>query len=131
MSLRHPRVIAWEAKLKRIFDQIDQTLEDRYGRRYPLHPARPPRGSTSNPEADGLFNIGASFTPGFGSKSGRGYVVDVRMMTLAGVPRDVQEKMEDEVAELLRSMLPEHFPGRDLRVARDGHVFKITGDLRI
>lgn len=128
---RHPLVIAWEEKLKRVFDEIDHELEERYGDRYPLHPNRPTRGETANPEDDGLFNVGASFTAGYGSQRGRGYVVSVRMVTLARVPADVQEQMENEVAVMLRERLPSIFPGRDLRVERDGHVFKITGDLSV
>lgn len=128
---RHPLVIAWEEKLKRVFDEIDHELEERYGDRYPLHPNRPTRGETANPEDDGLFNVGASFTAGYGSQRGRGYVVSVRMVTLARVPADVQEQMENEVAVMLRERLPSIFPGRDLRVDRDGHVFKITGDLSV
>ena len=53
------------------------------------------------------------------------------MVTLARVPADVQEQMENEVAVMLRERLPSIFPGRDLRVERDGHVFKITGDLSV
>jgi len=129
--MRHPKVIAWEENLKRVFDQIDHALEDKYGQQYQLHPSRPVRGATSNPEADGLFNVGASFTPGYGSASGRGYVVEVLMITLEFVPPEVQEQMENEVADMLRQSLPQYFPGRDLSVDRDGHVFKITGDLSV
>jgi len=129
--MRHPKVIAWEESLKRIFDQIDDALEEKYNQRFQLFPSRPRRGATANPESDGLFNIGASFTPGYGSASGRGYVVEVRMLTLENVPPDIQEKMQNEVADRLRQSLPEVFPGRDLRVVRDGHIFKITGDLSL
>ncbi|HMO51669.1 MAG TPA: hypothetical protein PKE26_10695 [Kiritimatiellia bacterium] len=128
---RHPLVIAWEENLKRIFDDIDHELEAEYGDRYPLHPNRPPQGATANPEDDGLFNIGASFTAGYGSEHGRGYILNVRMVTLARVPADVQAYMEDRVVERLRERLPAIFPGKDLRVERDGHVFKITGDLSV
>lgn len=131
MSLRDARVQAFEQGLKRVFDRIDQELEDRYGHQYSLHPARSPSGATGNPQMDGLFNIGAAFTAGFGSTFGPGYVVDVRMTTLDHVPPDVQEAIEKEVVELLRQWLPEEFPGRNLRVERDGHGFKIVGDLSI
>lgn len=129
MSFRDPRVLAWEETLKRVFDEIDHQLEDQYGGTYPLHPARAARGKTANPESDGLFNIGASFSPGYGSRSGRGYVVDARMATPAAVPEHVILAIEEDVAARLRVLLPEHFPGRNLEVVRDGHVFKITGDL--
>ena len=121
----------WEDRLKSVFDQIDIELEERYGGRYPLHPARARRGTTANHESDGLFNIGAAFTPGFGSEHGKGYVVSVRMVTLASVPEDVRETIREAVADRLEVLLPEAFPERDLRVERDGEVYKIVGDLSV
>ena len=131
MSFRDSRTTAFEAGLKRVFDRIDDELESRYGDRYPLHPARPAGGQTGNPEMDGLFNIGAAFSAGYGSEYGPGYLVNVRMVTLRAVPPKVQEQMEEEVAAQLRRLLPEIFPGRTLHVDRDGHVFKIHGDLSL
>ncbi|HMP76177.1 MAG TPA: hypothetical protein PKE12_07775 [Kiritimatiellia bacterium] len=131
MSFRDPRTRAFEAGLKRVFDRIDHELEIRHGDRYRLHPSRPATGETGNPEMDGLFNVGAAFSAGFGSAHGPGYLVNVRMVTLQSVPPDVQEAMEDEVVALLRQWLPDEFPGRTLYVDRDGHVFKIHGDLSL
>jgi hypothetical protein len=129
--MRGPRVRAWERKLKRVFDRIDDTLEERYGRLYKRHPNRPPRGTTANKESDGLFNVGASFSAGFGSELGRGYVVNVRMATLARVSPEDQKRIEDTVAERLKEELPKAFPGRELHVDRDGPVYKIYGDLSL
>jgi hypothetical protein len=129
--MRHPKAIAWEEKLKRIFDEIDDRLEERYGSRFPLHPARPPRGATTNPESDGLFDVGAAFTPGFGSEMGPGYLVEIRMATLKDVPDGVQKQIQEEVIQMLGEKLPLAFPGRDLRVSNDGGVFKIHGDLSL
>lgn len=129
--MRDPRTVDWEKRLKQVFDRIDEHLEARYGGRFPLHPARAARGHTANEESDGLFNVGASFSPGFGSKLGRGYVVNVRMVTLARVPSDLREAIEDEVAGLLRKELPRAFPGARLNVERDGPVYKIYGDLAL
>ena len=129
MSYRDPRVTAWERKLEGLFHEIDHIMEDRHGDRYPLHPNRPAHGTTSNPSADGLFNLGAAFSPGFGSEHGRGYIVSIRLSTLERIPPDVMERMEQEILALLREKLPAVFPGRALRVERDGHAFKIIGDL--
>lgn len=129
--MQHPKLVEWEKKLKAVFDCIDAELEKKYGSRYPLHPARPEHGATANPEQSGLFNIGASFTAGFGSALGPGYVVEVRMATLAEVPAEVREQIEAEVVEKLRARLPALFPGRELKVERDGHNFKIHGDLSL
>ena len=125
------RVETWEKKLKKLFDEIDYELEERFGAMYDLHPARAKRGATSNKEQDGLFDIGASFSAGFGSERGRGYVVDVDMITLDRVPVDVQMHIEELVAEKIREKLPKFFPGRELKVKRDGTVFKIIGDLSL
>lgn len=131
MSYRDPRVQAFETGLKRVFDRIDRELESRHGQRFILHPARPSDGMTGNPQMDGLFNIGAAFSAGYGSTHGPGYIVDVRMVTVEHVPPAVQEEWEAEVVELLRRWLPAEFPGRSLHIDRDGHVFKIHGDLHL
>ena len=126
-----PRLTAWEDKLYDLLREIDAILEDEYGRKWPLHPSRPARGIAANPQYDGLFRITASFTAGYGSEYGAGYVFRVEIVTLSHVPADVREAIENEAAELLRHGLPVKFPGRQLSVERDGHVFKIFGDLSI
>ncbi len=131
MSFRDPRVTAWEKKLEEVFNDIDNIMEERYGGKYPLHPSRPERGATSRPSADGLFDLGAAFSAGFGSIHGRGYAISMRLSTLARVPPEVMEKIEQEVLELLEERLPKAFPCRDLRIERDGHSFKIVGDLSV
>ena len=78
-----------------------------------------------------MFNVGASFSAGFGSRLGPGYVVEVRLATLERVPPPIREKIEEEVVDLLRHELPKAFPERHMRVDRDGPVFKIYGDLRL
>lgn len=129
--MRHPKAIGWEAKLKSVFDRIDDRLEARYGSRYPLHPNRPPRGTTASREMDGLFNVGAAFSAGYGSRIGRGYVVEILMATPARIPPPVMEKIEEEVVGLLGEELALEFPGRTLKVSRDGPVYKIHGDLSL
>ena len=124
-------VIFWEARLKRMFDEIDDEIEERFGKLYNLHPARPRRGATSNKEQDGLFDIGASFSAGFGSRFGRGYVLDIDMITLDRVPHAVRELIEQSVVDLIREKLPLHFPAKDLEVKRDRNIFKICGDLSL
>ncbi len=129
--MKHPRLAEFETALKRLFDSVNDQLEAKYGNRFELHPARPRHGQTSNRSHDGLFNVGASFTAGYGSRLGRGYVVQVDMVTLENVPREVQEQIEQEAVELVRQKLPYYFPHRHLTVERDRNVFKIRGDLRL
>ena len=129
--MKHPRLAEFEKRLKQLFDAIDDHLEEKYGSRYKLHPARPSRGATGNKAQDGLFNVGATFTPGFGSRHGRGYVVQIDMVTLDNVSSDVREEIEQEVADLVNEKLPYYFPERELTVSRDRNVYKIHGDLRL
>ena len=122
---------AFEERLHGVLSEIDGALEEHWGARWPLHPARPPRGNAANPQYDGLFRVTASFTAGYGSRLGPGYVFRVEMSTLAHVPAPEREAIEAEAAALLREGLAKAFPGRDLRVDRDGPVLKIHGDLSL
>ena len=127
--VRHHKAVAWEKHLRMVFDKIDDALESKYGHLYPLHPARARRGTAANKAYDGLFNVGAAFSAGFGSEHGKGYIVRVQMVTLSSVPTDIREVIEEEVATMLRTGLAEAFPKRQLTVSRDGPVYKIHGDL--
>jgi len=129
--MRHPKLVAWEKKLKDILDKIDIYLEDTYGRKYTLHPSRSKRGTTSNKSHDGLFSIGASFTAGYGSEYGRGYVVDVDMVTLENVPESVRKRIDEDVIKMLKRELPTGFPGKNLKIHKDRNVIKIHGDLSL
>ncbi len=129
--MRHPRLIEFDATLKRLFDSVNDELEERYGDQYPLHPARPRHRETANRAHDGLFNVGASFTAGYGSRLGRGYVVQVDMVTLEQVPPAARAGIEQEAVDLVERKLPYYFPHRRLTVERDRHAFKIHGDLRL
>ena len=121
-------MVEFDDRMKKLFDEVDSYIEDRYGDRYPLHPVRPARGETANPEMDGLFNIGANFTPGFGSELGRGYLIDVAMSTLEKVDENVRREIYEAAAEKVKELLPLHFPDRELTVRRDKNHFKIQGD---
>ena len=129
--MRHPKTRAWERQLSQLFNRIDVELEQKYGDLYPLHPARPRHGATANPSQSGLFNVNAAFTGGFGSEHGAGYLLDVDMVTLTHVPDDVELHILEDVVARLREELPSVFPGRELQVSREGHSFKIHGDLSL
>lgn len=126
------KVERWDARLKSVFDEIDRELEAVDGLRHvPLHPVRPPAGSTSNPEDDGVLELGANYTVGIGSKYGPGYVLRIRVATLENVPPEAYRMLEETVVEKLRQKLPAAFPGANLSVDRDGAVYKIHGDLSL
>ena len=127
----HPKMVEFDRRMKELFDEVDHYIEDLYGDRYELHPARPRRGETSNPEADGLFNIGAVFSPGFKSKLGRGYIIHKKMSTLEKVDDDVRREIYVKAAEKVKELLPVYFPDRKLTVNCTGRYFKIKGDFSL
>ncbi len=129
--MRGREVEKFETRLKQLFDRIDDELEDRWGETYPLHPSRPRRGQAVNKELDGLFNIGASFSAGYGSEHGRGYVIEVRLVTLSTIEESVWEEIRKYCSRRITELLPEYFPRRDLELVQEGNTFKITGDLSL
>ncbi len=129
--MRHRKAKQWEMKLKAVFDEIDITLEKEYGDRFSLHPARAKQGTTSNPEMDGLFNVGASYSGGFGSKLGPGYVVDIRLSTLQRIPKALKVDLRSRVQTILQEKLPSAFPGKKLQVDEERDHLRIHGDLSL
>ena len=129
--MRHIKAKKWEQRLKSVFDEIDRELEKAYADRFALHPSRSPEGTTSNPEMDGLFNVGASYSGGFGSKLGPGYVVDIRLSTLQRIPKELKLELRDRVQALLIEKLPSAFPGKPLAVASERTHLRIHGDLSL
>lgn len=127
----HPKQVILEQTFKKMFDEIDDIMEERYGELWPLHPNRLSRGLTANKESDGLFNVGVSFSAGFGSKFGRGYVVDLRVSTLNFLPAEKREELYSEVAKLIEERLPIFFPTRELKIVRDENIYKIVGDFSL
>ncbi len=121
----------WEETLKGVFDTLDHELEAEYGTRYTLHPSRPAHGTTTNPEADGLFNVGAAFSAGFGSKYGPGYVVEIILSTLTNVPDEVRDEIKVKVLQGLEKRLSLAFPGKELHVSEENGVIRIHGDLSL
>jgi hypothetical protein len=127
----HPKLAEFSRTLEGLFHEVDAELEEKRGGCFPLHPNRPGRGETTNPEMDGLFEIAPDFTAGLGSEKGRGYLVSLRVATLETVPPGQFESFMEEAALLIAEKLPEFFPGRALAVVRDGRRFKITGDFSL
>jgi hypothetical protein len=129
--MRHQRVEEWESKLNDLLKQVDSVLEEKFGSQLPLHPARAARDTTANPQLDGLFRVNASFTAGFGSKLGKGYVIQIDTVTLESLPAEIRRTIEQHAVELIHKGLVHVFPGKDLKLKRDGPVWKIVGDLTL
>ena len=127
--MRNPLVEFWEEKLNGLLRQVITKLEEEHGAVVPRHPARPAHGETPNPQNDGLFRITATFTPGFGSQWGKGYVLDIEPVTLDAFPREVWTVVEAKACRMIQDGLESVLPGRRLELKRDGTVWKITGDL--
>lgn len=131
MSMAHPKLIQREKDIREIFYKIDEYLEEKYAGIFPLRPNRPETGATACPEMDGLFNVGAVFTPGFGSNYGRGYIVQIDLATFSQVEPELRQNIEAEVKAMLEKGLEQKFPGRELKVEKDGTCLKIFGDLSL
>ncbi len=129
--MRHSAAVKWEEQLDDAMHELDRFLEDKYSGQYVLHPARPQRGKTTNPSQDGLFSIAANFSLGLGSKIGKGYVVDIKLVTLEKVSDDVRNEIEQIALEKLGELLPQYFPGVHLDITKDGSVLKVYGDLSL
>jgi hypothetical protein len=127
----HPKLVSFTNALEALFREVDDFLEDEWGGTYQIHPNRPGRGATDNPEMDGLFEIAPDFTPGIGSEKGRGYLVSFRAATLEKIPPEAFEFLMIQAAVLVAAKLPVYFPGRRLEVVRDGKKFKIIGDFSL
>lgn len=129
--MRHQKAEEWEAKLNGLLRRVDHALEGAYGDLFDTHPARPKNGSTANPQQDGLFRVTASFSPGFGTELGKGYVLQLDLVTLEDVPEDRIEAIQRTAVRLIQEGLDDVLPGRNLAVKRDGNVWKIVGDLSL
>lgn len=128
MSIISPWQKELEDHLQALCDELDHYLEDTFAERYPLHPNRPKRGKAARSAYDGLFSTGTKFTLGYGSEKGRGYIVDIDIVTLAKVKAEDRLRIEEAAMAFLKERLPIHFPNRTLEVVHDGSVYKIIGD---
>ena len=129
--MRHQKAKRWEHQLKTIFDKIDAILEEEFGELFTLHPSRSKKGRTANPETNGLFNVGASYSAGFGSRFGPGYVVEIRLSTLQKIPPSLKHELRDLVQTLLLEQLPKAFPQKKLFVDKERRHLRIHGDLSL
>ncbi|MDD4011933.1 MAG: hypothetical protein PHI83_07280 [Sphaerochaetaceae bacterium] len=127
----HPKQAKLEEKLQRLCDELDSYLEDRYGKLYPLHPNRLPRGKAASGIYDGLFSTGTMFTLGYGSVYGRGYIIDVEIRTLSKVDPEDRERIDADAMAFLERNLKKVFPRRELSIVKDGPVYKLIGDFSL
>src|SRR5690554_2491659 len=131
MSLMSAQQRALEKRLRLLFDELDDYLEDKFKGSYDLHPNRLPRGKAARVAYDGLFSTGTKFTLGIGSEYGRGYLVDVEVSTLEKVDPEMRSAIDQAAFDFLKENLPKHFPKRDLKVVKDGQLYKIIGDFSL
>lgn len=127
----HPKMNEFNKRMKVMFDEVDDYLEDTYGEKLRIHPNRPERGTTSNKAHDGVFNVGPQFTPGYGSEYGRGYVVDLQISTISKLDDQQRRRIEDDLQKILNEKIPAHFPERELEVKRDLRGLKIVGNFNL
>ncbi len=127
----HPKQEEFEDKLSELCAALDNRLEDRFGKLYPIHPNRPKRGEASYPGFDGLFQSSVAFTLGIGSQYGRGYLVNINVRTLSPIDQKFLTEVTNEALVFVNANLPTYFPERELKLVRDGNVLKITGDFSL
>ena len=131
VNITHPKQEILEDKLSLLCSSLDNHLESVYEGRFSLHPNRLKRGSGANPSFDGLFSTSASFTLGYGSKYGRGYLINVDIRTLDFIPNSLREEIKTESFKFLSDNLKLIFPERKLEMVKDGSVLKIVGDFSL
>ena len=69
-------------------------------------------------ETNGLFDISANYTLGIGSEYGKGYIVDIQLVTLEKVETEVRDRIEQDVLTVLNKELPVIFPGQKLKAVK-------------
>ena len=127
----HPKQEELENELANLCRNLDNHLEDKYGQKYRIHPNRLKRGAGSNPRFDGLFCTSIAFTLGYGSKSGRGYIVEVDIRTLDRVTEEDRKKILEDAFDYIKDNLKIYLPERELDIVKDGEVMKIVGDFSL
>ena len=127
----HPKQEELEVKMSELCQALDNYLEDIYGEHYKLHPNRLKRGKGSNPSFDGLFSTSLAFTLGYGSRYGRGYVVNVEIRTLDKVSQYEQASIRGTAFSFISQNLKKYLPEHDLQIVQDGNVMKVIGDFSL
>lgn len=120
-----------ELQFSELAKALDNKLEDCFGVRFNLHPNRPKRGTGANPSFDGLFATTVAFTLGYGSKFGRGYIVNIDIRTLECISAHDRELINTCAFEFLTENISVYVPGRELSVVHDGRLIKIIGDFSL
>ncbi|MCH3917131.1 MAG: hypothetical protein LKE40_06670 [Spirochaetia bacterium] len=127
----HPKQIALETTMRKLCDELDEFLEDNFGTIYPIHPNRMQRGTTASPSYDGLFSTGTRFSLGYGSKAGRGYLVDIEIRTLSTVQEEDKKKIRGAAFEKINDLIPKYFPQRKIKIVQENGIFKLVGDFSL
>jgi len=127
----HPKQEELEKRLDKLCMALDNYLEDQYTDIFPLHPNRPKRGAGANPSFDGVFATSVSFTLGYGSKYGRGYLIVIDVRTLQYVSSAQKEEINNRAFLFIQKTLPVEFPERKLEIVRDGNLLKVIGDFSL
>ena len=127
----HPKQEELEKQLSLLCQALDNHLEDKYGEHYTIHPNRLKRGKAANPTFDGLFSTSLAFTLGYGSKYGRGYVMNVEIRTLDKVSQYDKADIEADAFKYVSENLKTYIPDHDLDIVQDGNVMKVIGDFNL
>lgn len=127
----HPKQEELEGKLNLMCLDLDNYLEEKYGDLFPKHPNRLNRGKAASGNYDGLFSVYANFSLGYGSNEGRGYVLDINIVTLSRVSKKIKDEIIEDGVNYMRTLLPKYFPHRKLDLKLDKKVYKLVGDFSL
>ncbi len=127
----HPKQEELEKRLRKMLDELDEYLEETYGDQFILHPNRLKKGEAASPLYDGMFSTSTKFSMGYGTKSGRGYDIVIDISTLEYVKNENRQRIEDDAARKLKTLLPNYFPNRKLSILKEANYYKLVGDFSL
>lgn len=127
----HPLAREFDKKLTDLAIKTDNFLEDNFGSLYQIHPRRGKRGTTASGLYDGLFATFFKFSTGYGTKSGRGYIISIEIRTLEKVKIEDKNLIEKEAINFIKTNLNNIFPNRKLDILFEKNVYKLVGDFSL
>lgn len=110
---------------------IDNYLEDTFSDEITIHPMRMKRGKGANPIHDGVFSTTIIFSMGFGTKYGRGYIINISISTLDNVSSHLKERIEEATFDFASKHAEEYLPGRNVECVRDAGLIKLIGNFSL
>ncbi|MCR5732214.1 MAG: hypothetical protein K6G51_04685 [Sphaerochaetaceae bacterium] len=110
---------------------IDNHLEDMFSEEINIHPSRMKRGVGANPIHDGIFSVTIIFSMGYGTKYGRGYIINLSISTLDNISYELKQRIEEETFDFVSRHVNEYIPNRNIECVRDAGLIKLIGNFTL